>query len=216
MISPIGEAMRQIVRIVLIAMFLTITFGCGTFIGREYPSLRAVDGSPFYPATLMDAYFIYGGVRQFERERPTSEFPSRTASCFIVPLSILDLPISIATDTILFPVDLIREIKRPPPKSPYITLSPKRPESVELGLRLISVSDNGIVVQELSTGKRKAVKNGEWVVPIGEDGTHQIKFVHFSPKEGSVDFIKEIQVVPQPPVPSIQPIDSTRYRLDPR
>jgi len=186
------------------AIFSGITVGCGTFLGREYPSFRAIDDCPFYPATVSDAYYIYGGVGQFELERPTSEFPSRAASCVIVPLAIIDLPISIVTDTILFPVDLIREINRPPPNSPYITLSPKQPESADLGLRLISVSDNGIVVQELSTGKRKTVKNGEWVVPVGEDGTRQIKFVHFSPEEGSVDFVKEIQVVPPPPAPNNQ------------
>ena len=86
--------------------------GCGTIGGRQYPSLRAEAGSTYYPATLLDTYMIQmgvGGLFSSEAERNTGEIPSRSYSLAMIPLSILDLPISLITDTVLLPADFARK-----------------------------------------------------------------------------------------------------------
>ena len=86
--------------------------GCGTIGGRQYPSLRAEAGSTYYPATLLDTYMIQmgvGGLFSSEADRNTGEIPSRPYSLAMIPLSILDLPISLITDTVLLPADFARK-----------------------------------------------------------------------------------------------------------
>ena len=86
--------------------------GCGTIGGRQYPSLRAEAGSTYYPATQLDAYMIRmgsAGIFSSDTDRDTGHIPSRLHSLAMIPLSILDLPISLITDTVLLPADFARK-----------------------------------------------------------------------------------------------------------
>lgn len=89
--------------------FLVIAAGCGTIAGRQYPSLRAESSSPYYPATRIDGYIIMMGTAGLTiNDSRTGEIPSRAHGLVMIPLGILDLPISLVTDTVLFPLDLAR------------------------------------------------------------------------------------------------------------
>ena len=88
--------------------------GCGTIGGRQYPSLRAEAGSTYYPATQIDAYMIRmgaAGLFSSNADHDTGEIPSRPYSLAMIPLSIIDLPVSLITDTVLLPADFARKPK---------------------------------------------------------------------------------------------------------
>jgi uncharacterized protein YceK len=83
--------------------------GCGTVVGRQYPSLRPKETDSFYPATKCDLSFVVlGGKVIAWGNHGSSDVPPRSLGFVIVPLSLVDLPISLTTDTILLPLDLAR------------------------------------------------------------------------------------------------------------
>ena len=87
--------------IILLCLCLS---GCGTVLMREYPSLRA-DEFPYYPATCYDVSNIAEGGAFYTTDRVIGWL-------VIVPIHVIDLPISLVTDTLLFPADYIRETNK--------------------------------------------------------------------------------------------------------
>ena len=105
--------MKRIITLCVATILLIgIGSGCGTIMGRSYPSLRALPNCHFYPATVVDAASIFGATYQLFGDSQSSELPSRGRSIAILPLSILDLPISVVTDTVLLPFDFVRDRKQ--------------------------------------------------------------------------------------------------------
>jgi uncharacterized protein YceK len=110
--------MKQIVQISLIIITIVTMPGCATIMSREYPSLRLTPGAalpPCYPATVTDLYFIFAGFSFLLSGEGTSDTPSSAVSLLMIPGGVLDLPLSLVSDTILFPLDF----KRRPPKKDW-------------------------------------------------------------------------------------------------
>ena len=94
-----------------------IISGCGTIGGRQYPSLRADMGSPYYPATQLDTYMIRMGACGLfcsGADRDTGEIPALAYLLGMIPLSVIDLPVSLITDTVLLPADFARRHESDP------------------------------------------------------------------------------------------------------
>ncbi len=64
----------------------------------------------FYPATDYDLVAISTGGRDWLAGGHGE--PSRWEAAFVVPFHVLDIPISIATDTLCIPVDIVQAIER--------------------------------------------------------------------------------------------------------
>ena len=111
--DPNPESMKLLMRLIVIGFAVSAALmcsGCGTFVGRQYPSLRP-EKSLFYPysATQADFYgIIVGGMTTVLGNEGRSEIPPRWMGFVMVPFSLLDLPISLTTDTVLLPLDLAR------------------------------------------------------------------------------------------------------------
>ncbi len=98
--------MKKLIVNILIAVFLLNLSGCATFEARE-DGITTEEISDLYPATGIDAYIlllssIYGIEDLFSFSNDISilkYFAFATGS-------IVDLPISIASDTILLPADI--------------------------------------------------------------------------------------------------------------
>ena len=85
--------------------------GCGTIGGRQYPSLRPNPATSYYPATAYDAdLVILGNAGLFSKpsDRDGGHIPSPALGALMILSGFFDLPISLVTDTILFPLDLVR------------------------------------------------------------------------------------------------------------
>ena len=90
---------------------LAVAAGCGTIAGRHYPSLRSEPPTSYYPATAVDAYFVVMGTASLfssPSDRDGGHIPPPAWGVMMIPFGILDLPISLITDTILLPLDLVR------------------------------------------------------------------------------------------------------------
>jgi uncharacterized protein YceK len=107
--------MRAKIKCFLVALALSGIFGltgCGTILGRSYGSVR-VDESLYYPATSYDTFIISsgGGVWAYGEGKNVNGWQEAFGWGLVVPLHVIDYPISIVTDTLLLPVDAERTAK---------------------------------------------------------------------------------------------------------
>ncbi len=105
---------RQFVITICVAALGFLT-GCGTF-GRVSmyadPETFHAEYTAFYPATDYDLVAIRTGGRDWLAGHPESEAaPSAWDLLLVVPFHILDLPISLATDTLCLPWDMATSIQ---------------------------------------------------------------------------------------------------------
>ena len=106
--------MKRLFTTIAVIAAIGIITGCGTIGGRQYPSLRAEAGNTYYPATQIDGYMIRmgtAGLFSSDSDRATGHIPSRMYSLAMIPFSIIDLPVSLITDTVLLPADFARKPK---------------------------------------------------------------------------------------------------------
>jgi len=103
---------KNLTIIASLCLYLT---GCGTVAMREYPSCKAQEFS-YYPGTLYDGLNIFEGGQFYANELVDNKVGRITTGWFVVvPLHIVDLPVSIVTDTLLLPRDLITEFSEKKP-----------------------------------------------------------------------------------------------------
>ena len=88
--------------------------GCGTFLMRDYPSCRPNQPELFsiYPATHYDGIIISQGGGIYSYGDCNNGLGPVLGWTVVVPIHIIDLPISLVTDTVLFPIDVIRTRQR--------------------------------------------------------------------------------------------------------
>lgn len=110
--KPIGKRISAIIRatasFLILAPLLLACTGCGTILARnaltaydfEDPTKRIV--APVYPATVIDAGYISASVSGHYGDKKISA-GDRVVVCFGV---ILDIPISLTTDTLCLPYDI--------------------------------------------------------------------------------------------------------------
>ena len=93
--------MRTITQMIIILCLATILTGCGTIVASGE---RFADPTPagLYPATRYDGKVIDAGGGSFL-------YPD--GSGIVILLSVIDLPISLVTDTVFFPYDIVKERK---------------------------------------------------------------------------------------------------------
>ena len=95
--------MKMIQNVIIVLMTLAIT-GCGTIMGRQ-------DFSPgdirTYPATRTDGAWIWACVSGNSIFQEKGSGMERLAGRTVVPFCFLiDLPVSLVTDTLMLPVDI--------------------------------------------------------------------------------------------------------------
>jgi uncharacterized protein YceK len=91
---------RILTTCVTFLLWMSCLTGCGTFVARS-GMLAAIGGPPrYYPATCLDATIL---VDLVVPEKTSGGFPVRLGrSC----LGLLDMPISLVTDTLWLPFDI--------------------------------------------------------------------------------------------------------------
>ena len=90
----------------LLALFLQLLSGCATVIVRDYPSCKANGPTSVYPATVFDGCCIVTGGGNLEGKIHPAGY------LLLSPFWLLDLPLSLVADTVLFPCDLYRSSKK--------------------------------------------------------------------------------------------------------
>ena len=83
-----------------------VSTGCGTFYSQVFTGYIMAEGSK---VERTSAQMVYGGVRAdasmlAELWRKTTK--ANVENCFLLPLPILDFPLSLVADTLLLPFDL--------------------------------------------------------------------------------------------------------------
>lgn len=99
--------MKHNMMLVLVVSIMALT-GCGTLMSRQYPSCRPDPNYPYYSATTWDVFTITTGGGLFVCPIGGGHLPSYVPVMgwlVIVPLHVMDLPISLVTDTIFLPSD---------------------------------------------------------------------------------------------------------------
>ena len=102
---PVGARFRRyamphvIKTLALVVCVIPFLLGCGTLTARAYRSEFSDDFWPVYPATYCDVGLVSAPFRPMEEVSPGR----RVGMCVI---GIFDLPISLATDTLLLPYDI--------------------------------------------------------------------------------------------------------------
>jgi uncharacterized protein YceK len=99
--------MKKILLLVCLAGFVGTTSGCSTIAVRCTPS-EARRGMPVYCATLIDAGTIFTGGGFYAYGDCNNGLGKIFGFCVAVPLSIVDLPISLVSDTLFLQCDLYR------------------------------------------------------------------------------------------------------------
>ena len=94
--------MKKIVRLLLLLVVMLCS-GCGTFIARV--EFKDDLGNGLYPALKLDTAMIKGCL-----DPDGTIFAQK--SYVIAALTMLDVPVSVATDTLLIPADLLRSHER--------------------------------------------------------------------------------------------------------
>lgn len=103
--------MKRAIQGVTVTALFAMAAGCGTIAGRQYPSLRPEPSTSYYPATAIDAYLVAmgtAGLFSSPSDRSGGHIPSPVLGIVMIPFGVVDLPISLVTDTILLPLDLAR------------------------------------------------------------------------------------------------------------
>ena len=104
----IRKWMKLILLITISIACLSMASGCGTIFMRQYPSCRSRNFD-CYAATRYDAMIIAHGGGIWAYGDCNNGLGPIAGWLVIVPVHIIDLPISIVTDTILLPADFIRD-----------------------------------------------------------------------------------------------------------
>ena len=103
--------MKNLLTVIALTACQGLTLGCGTIVGRQYPSLRAEPDTSYYPATWFDASLVVNGAAGFSSrpsDRAGGHIPHPAEGLIMVLTGILDLPVSLVTDTVLLPLDSVR------------------------------------------------------------------------------------------------------------
>ncbi|AGF79467.1 putative periplasmic lipoprotein [Desulfocapsa sulfexigens DSM 10523] len=95
--------MNRLLALTLILATITLTSGCSTILERVTYSEENRGQLNYYPATQFDIFTIKSGGGLYCSPGP--------GTLIVVPLSIIDLPISLVTDTIMLPADIARKNK---------------------------------------------------------------------------------------------------------
>lgn len=93
--------MKNLIQIAVLISLAAMETGCGTILARSDGGVW--DSPRLYPATQVNAEFL--GVIG---EEPNSGDIGQQLACAVSPLFLLDLPISIATDTLCLPFDIYK------------------------------------------------------------------------------------------------------------
>ena len=88
--------------------------GCGTILMRDYPSCRPTpdDIFSYYPATHYDGIIITEGGGIYSYGDCNNGLGPVLGWTVVVPIHIIDLPISLVTDTVLLLLDMIHNKQR--------------------------------------------------------------------------------------------------------
>jgi uncharacterized protein YceK len=97
----------SVMSLVGIALLLS---GCSTVIMRANPENRGQLN--YYPATRYDAFTIGTGGGMYSRGDCDNGVGPVVGWLMVVPLHIVDLPISLVTDTVMLPFDMRRKAKK--------------------------------------------------------------------------------------------------------
>lgn len=97
--------MKNVVTLIAVCM-ISIVQGCATAVVRS--SERAVRYSGYYPATRADVRTLSGMF-----DEPEVGNWMQGLDKWLAPLLVLDIPISLITDTVLLPLDVYEEAKAP-------------------------------------------------------------------------------------------------------
>lgn len=87
-------------KILIIIAMLPFLSGCGTFVARTGWRNECSGIPRYYPATVVDAQII---AAPFNLDAELSSLPRRLFGCLV---GIVDLPISLVTDTVCIPLDI--------------------------------------------------------------------------------------------------------------
>jgi len=101
---------RKMKSVALAGILAMLAAGCSTVIVRDYPSCRSEGFTSVYPATAFDGFCIITGGGNLEGK------VSPAGYLLLSPFWLLDLPVSLVTDTVFLPSDLYRTIKKEPKK----------------------------------------------------------------------------------------------------
>jgi uncharacterized protein YceK len=139
------EKMKRTIQAVAAMAGLAGLSGCATIAGRQFPSLRAEPSSTsYYPATVIDGYVLAMGTAGLtSTDHDNGEIPSRVLGLVMIPLGVIDLPISLVTDTLLLPFDLARAPAERDRRSRTFDMAIGVQTTNALGLVLVDTSQRG-------------------------------------------------------------------------
>jgi uncharacterized protein YceK len=148
-----------LVGLLVVSLSCLCLCGCGTFYRKS-----TFYSASLYPATKFDLWNVAsrGGVWYGESDHVSF---SRQLFCIgvVTPLFLLDLPISVATDTMMMPFDLYDKSQHEAYEASLIYMHPqtpceKAPELCLVSTDAWSTTDGIAVVQVLDSGPRLYVR----------------------------------------------------------
>jgi len=97
--------MKTIIQAIVMILAVALCSGCATYVVRNYPA-DAPKG--VYPATCSDVtgtvHYWQNRLSLFWSDAPSN--PNVVEKLFFTLFAMVDLPISVVTDTVMLPVDL--------------------------------------------------------------------------------------------------------------
>jgi uncharacterized protein YceK len=148
---------RNVAKMLVVTLLLGVLSGCATVMVRDFPSCRPQRATSLYPATSVDATCIVTGGGNLEGDT------SLLGYIVLSPFWILDLPVSLVTDTILLPNDLRWKKIYEEEASREFTLRPSVSSTNAIGIILVSTSSraDSVKFRLVPSGKTVTVKEGE-------------------------------------------------------
>lgn len=152
------------------ALFLLMS-GCGTIIMRP----KGAQNMGCYPAITYDLYNITSGGGIYAYGDCNNGLGPVAGWCLVVPLHIIDLPLSFVTDTIFLPFDIRRVHREADEHSREFTLNQSSANTKVPDLLLVATSREGpAVFRFLPTGEITSVFSGHQLEFRGMTGTYTV------------------------------------------
>ena len=134
-VTMVGHKMKtRIVNACFMALVLGVIPGCATVLVRDYPSCKPQGMASVYPASSLDAFCVVTGGGNLECKMGPMGY------LVLSPLWLLDFPVSLVTDTVLLPSDLIWKRKDAEQRSREFILKTGELNEKVLGFILVSTS----------------------------------------------------------------------------
>jgi len=127
---------KIIVQLLVLIPLLFSLSGCGTRLARYEPDAGGYFDEALYPATQIDAVFIFGAV--------LGGAPASTRLA-LIPLCLLDMPFAVASDTLLLPYDISKKLKKNNQR--------KLASEARLAKLISGKGERALIVRNLTTGK---------------------------------------------------------------